>query len=222
MTQWGEYPGAPGPGFAIPHPPAHVPYPEMDEAVARSLLTGNGVELTPQGLLGALDAEIEVIQGAAARICGEDGVREAIPRLREIAGGTGDSARVDAGYALALLGEPDGQTALRAILELPIQAYVAPMQAAGALARLGDPSGATVIHRGLRAGNELIRMVACKQLYFFAALDGTELPEGGTLDAYALFERALRDRDSEVVRQAEVQLAELDEPRARALLAGRH
>lgn len=221
MTEWGEFPGAPGSGFVIPDVPGGVPYAEIEDALARSLLQSNGIELTPEGVVAALDADVEVIQAAAARVLGETGERAGIPKLRELATGPGDSVRAEAAYALARLGEPEGREALRATLELPIDAYVAPMQAAGSLARLGDPAGAPVIERGLKSRNEIIRMVACKQLIHFVPLDGAELERGKRLDVFALFDRALRDRDRGVAQQARVQLEELDLPQARERLAGR-
>ena len=62
-------------------------------------------------------------------------------------------------------------------------------------------------------------MVACKQLIHFVALDGAPLGDGSALDAYALFDIALSDRDREVADQARAQLKELDAPQARERLA---
>jgi HEAT repeat protein len=219
MAEWGEFPGAPGPDFVVPDVPGGVAYVDIEDALARSLLQSNGVGLDKDALLAALNADVEVIQAAAARVLGDEGEHDAIPRLRELAVGTGDSVRAEAGYALARLGDPAGKEALRACLELPVEAYVVPMQAAGALARLGDPEGAPVIERALRSRNALIRMVACKQLIHFVRLDGMELGDGRRLDAFALFDLALADRDPEVVQQARVQLMEIDAPQARQRLA---
>jgi HEAT repeat protein len=219
MTSPGEGNRFPGPpGFTLPHVGGDVAYADMDDAVARSTLQSNGVELTADPLLAVLDKKPEVIAAAAARVLGADGEPRAAGRLRELAHGRGDSARAEAAYALARLGDPDGVPALKETLELPFEAYVAPMQAAGSLARLGDPSGAAVIERALRSSNDVIRMVACKQLFHFVPLDGADLGGGRRLDAWALFDRALHDRDSGIASQARVQLGELDAPEARERL----
>ena len=196
-------------GFELPEAPSGLPYADFEDAYSRALLEANHVEPTPGGLRAALDAELEVIQAAAARVLGAEGVREAAPRLRELATGRGDSARAEAGYALARMGDPAGVESLKATLALPAGAYVAPMQAAGALARLGDPSGAPVIDAALGDSNPIIRMVACKQLSYFAPLDGGELGDGRRLDVGALFERALADSDPEVAAQAAAQMKDL-------------
>ena len=117
----------------------------------------------------ALDSEIELLQAAAARVAGARGVRAVVDALRTLATGPGDTGRSAAAYALARLGEPDGVQALIAALELPIEAYVAPVQAAGSLARLDDTRGFDVVERALRSSNEIVRAVATKQLPFFGA-----------------------------------------------------
>jgi HEAT repeat protein len=195
-------------GLELPEPPRGIAYVDYEDAYSRALLEANGIEPTPEGLQAALDAELEVIQAAAARVLGVEQERRAAPRLRELATGRGDSVRAEAGYALARMGDPAGRESLMDTLALPAGAYVAPMQAAGALARLGDPSGARVIDAALRDSNPIIRMVACKQLLYFAPLDGADLGDG-RLDVEALFERALADSDPEVAGQAEAQQHEL-------------
>ena len=218
MTSWGEGQGFPGRGFTMPHVGDDVGYADVDDAVARSTLLSNGVELTPDSLIATLDRKPEVMAAAAARVLGAEGERRAADRLRELAHGRGDSVRAEAAYALARMGDPDGVPALKETLDLPFEAYVAPMQAAGSLARLGDPSGAAVIERALRSSNDVIRMVACKQLFHFVPLHGADLGGGRRLDAWALFDRALRDRDGGIASPARDQLGDLDAPEARERL----
>ena len=61
MTEWGEFPGEPGPGFVIPNAPEGIDYADSDDALARSLLESNGVALEKDALLAALDHDIEVM-----------------------------------------------------------------------------------------------------------------------------------------------------------------
>ena len=202
----------------MPHVGGDVGYADMDDAVARSTLQSNGVGLDGDSLIAALERKPEVLAAAAARVLGEEGERRAAGRLRELAHGRGDSLRAEAAYALARMDDPEGVPALKETLELPFEAYVAPMQAAGSLARLGDPSGAAVIERALRSSNDVIRMVACKQLLHFVPLHDADLGGGRRLDAWGLFDRALHDRDSGIASQARLQLRELEAPEARERL----
>ena len=202
----------------MPHVGGDVGYADMDDAVARSTLQSNGVGLDGDSLIAELERKPEVLAAAAARVLGEEGERRAADRLRELAHGRGDGLRAEAAYALARMDDPDGVPALKETLELPFEAYVAPMQAAGSLARLGDPSGAAVIERALRSSNDVIRMVACKQLLHFVPLHDADLGGGRRLDAWGLFDRALHDRDSGIASQARLQLRELEAPEARERL----
>ena len=182
--------------LVLPEPRSGVPYADADDAHAEDILKANGVPLTAAGLKVALDSGIELFQAAAARVAGAREERSVLDMLRLLAFGPGDTDRAAAAYALARLGEPDGVEALAACLDLPINAYVAPVQAAGSLARLGDTRGLTVVERALRSSNEIVRAVATKQLPFFGA--GTR----------PLIEAALSDPDPEIARQARVLLDE--------------
>jgi HEAT repeat protein len=176
--------------LVLPEPRPGVPYADADDAHAEDILTANGVPLTAEGLQAALNSGIELFQAAAARVAGAREERSVGDMLRALAFGPGDTERAAAAYALARLGEPDGVEALAACLDLPINAYVAPVQAAGSLARLGDTRGFTVVERASRSSNEIVRAVATKQLPFFGA------------EAGPLLEAALSDPDPEIARQA--------------------
>jgi HEAT repeat protein len=185
---------------ALPEPRADVPLAEAEDVHAEDILTANDVPLTADGLQLALDSGIELLQAAAARVAGAHGEVAVGDSLRALASGTGDTDRAAAAYALARLGEPDGVAALIACLDLPVEAYVAPVQAAGSLARLGDSRGLGVVERAMRSSNELVRAVATKQLGFFGE------------EGRPLLEQALEDPDSEIVRQAR-HLLETQRPR---------
>jgi HEAT repeat protein len=186
--------------LVLPEPRPGIPFAEAEDAHAEDILTANGVPLTAPGLQAALDSGIELFQAAAARVAGARGERSVVDSLRSHAGGPGDTDRAAAAYALARLGEPDGVESLIACLDLPINAYVGPIQAAGSLARLGDTRGFTVVERASRSSNEIVRAVATKQLPFFGA------------EARPLLEAALSDSDPEIVRQARVLLNEESAP----------
>lgn len=196
--------------LVVPHPPRDVPYVELDDRYALAVLEANGYAHTAEGLGAALASEVEVLQGAAAHAAGELGERSLVAKLKELAAEPDDTVRAEAAYALARLGEEEGRVALRACLEQPPQAYLCPSLAAGFLARLGDAAGFPVLERALAVDNELVRTVACKQLYFFAGLEG--------VDVFPLFEQALADSDEGVRDLAAAQLRELDLPEARRLL----
>jgi HEAT repeat protein len=182
--------------LVLPEPRPGVPFGVAEDAHAEDILSANGVPLTAAGLQAALDSGIELFQAAAARVAGAREERSLLDRLRALALGPGDTDRAAAAYALARLGEPDGTEALIACLELPIDAYVAPVQAAGSLARLGDTRGLPVVERAARSSNEIVRAVATKQLPFFGA------------ETRPLLESALADPDPEIARQARVLLSD--------------
>ncbi len=182
--------------LVLPEPRSGVPFADAEDVHAEDILTANGVPLTPDGLQLALDSGLELLQAAAARVAAARSERAAVDSLRPLATGGGDTSRAAAAYALARLGEPDGVDALIACLDLPIEAYVAPSQAAGFLARLGDQRGFDVVERAMRSSNELVRAVATKQLPFFGA------------QGRPLLQAALSDSDPEIARQARYLLAD--------------
>lgn len=182
--------------LVLPDPRAGVPFADSEDAYAEDILAANDIPPDAEGLQAALDSDVEVLQAAAARVAGARQIGDVSGALRALTAGTGDTARSAAAYALARLGEPDGAEALAAALELPIEAYVAPVQAAGSLARLGDPRGFAVVERALGSSNEIVRAVATKQLPFFGAA------------GRPLLESARQDADPEIARQAAILLDE--------------
>jgi len=198
-----------GPNLDLPSPPADLPYERFEDWRSRELLARNGIPATEEALLAALQTQSNVLLSAAAHASAS--LPAAAPLLRQIIHGPDDYAAVEAAYALARLGEEDGKETLRNALRRPLGAYLSPVLAAGYLAQLGDPSGFPVIREAL--GHELlaIRMLACKQLFFF-------VPYQGQVDALGLFERALEDRDPTVQGQALAQLRSLRSPATRPML----
>jgi hypothetical protein len=193
-----------GPNTDLPSPPADLPYARYEDwrsVALLAVLAVNGIPETEEALLEALRTQENILLSAAAHACGSLALHRAAPRLREVARGPDDYAGVEAAYALARLGEEDGAGLLREALERPLAAYLSPVLAAGHLAQLGDPSGFPVVLAGLDGELLATKMLACKQLYFFARYDD--------VDAVAALERAAEDPDPSVGRQARVQLREL-------------
>jgi HEAT repeat protein len=176
--------------LVLPDPRADVPFADAEDAYAEDILTANDVPLTSAGLRLAVESGIELLQAAAARAAAAQGDRSLIGALRPLATGSGDTSRAAAAHALARLGEPDGHDALVACLDLPLDAYVAPIQAAGSLAQLGDERGFGVVERATRSSNQITRAVAVKQLPFFGAR------------GKPLLEAARGDDDPEIAWQA--------------------
>lgn len=206
--------------LVVPRRPSDVPYEDGADHDARSLLTENGYTTDTEELLEVLDSDVGVLRAAAARTLGARGERAAIDALERIArdAAVDETVRVQAAYALARMDVPGAREVLVELLDLPVEASPAPSQAAGALARLGDPRGFDVVGTALDSPNRVTAMVACKQLYAFVPLDGQSLPDGGNVDAYEPFERALEHPEPDVADEARIQLESVDTDRAEALL----
>jgi HEAT repeat protein len=193
------------------------PVEAAEERQARSLLERMGEGTDPEALRAALDSPRAVVRGSAARLLGAAGDEEAKQSLERVATSRGEeSARAQAAYALARLGDPKGAEVLHELLDFPVDASPGPLQAAGHLARLDDSSGLPVLERGLADPEPLIAMIAAKQLAPFALLQERR-PEPG-FDAWSLYERALDHREEQVRSEARTQLERLDSDRARSLL----
>jgi HEAT repeat protein len=193
------------------------PVEAAEERQARSLLEGQGQATDPDALRAALESPRAVLRASAARLLGAAGdelAREALERVATTRGE--ESARAQAAYALARIGDPKGAEVLRALLELPVDTSPGPLQAAGHLARLDDASGLPVLERGLGDAESLIAMIAAKQLAPFALLQERR-PDLG-VDAWGLYERALEHPEEQVRSEARAQLERIESDRARSLL----
>jgi HEAT repeat protein len=207
-----------GPNLDLPSPPPDLPYDRFEDWRSIELLAVNGIPATGEALLEALRTQSNVLLSAAAHASGSNGVKAAIPRLRELTRGPDDYAAVEAAYALARLGEPDGEELLREALQRPLGAYLSPVLAAGYLAQLNDPSGFPVVREALGSDLLATKMLACKQLFFFVPFQGVADGHGSLVDALGLFEQALEDEDSTVQGQALAQLRSMRSAETRPLL----
>jgi HEAT repeat protein len=198
-----------------------VPYEEGDDYDARALLEVNGLSGGRDELIGLLDSGIGILQAAAARTLGAQGERSAIEQLRRLSADVDveETARVQAAYALARMGEAGAVESLKVLLALPAEASPGPLQAAAALARLGDPAGFEIVRRSLDSPNPVTAMIACKQLFAFAALEGRPLASSGKVDLYEAFRRALSRPERNIAGEARAQLVALDTDQARTILA---
>ncbi len=204
--------------LAVPNPPPTVKYPDLEDWQHKMLLELNGVALNADAIARVLERGAEVLQVSAAHTAGSMGFSETIPLLEKISKAGDDLVQVEAAYALVRLGSENARAVLEKCLTYPLDAYLSPSAAAGYLARLGDARGFSVIMSALQQPLSIIRMMACKQLYFFAPFHGTRANDQDTLHVFAQFERALNDADREIQWQAIAQLRELDAEPARALL----
>lgn len=203
----------------VPDPPDQLSYADAEDFLNRQILERNGVAMTASALIAALSSGVSVIEAAAAHTLGCLAPEGAIEALRRRLPGAGDLVRVEVAHALARLGAPEGRPALHECLGVPVDAFLCPSIAAGYLARLGDPAGYPVVVRCFDVEITAVRMIACKQIYFFIPFQDQSVGSD-KVDALALFDRALRDNDAGVQWQALVQLRELRSPRTRHLLEG--
>jgi hypothetical protein len=206
------------PNLDIPDPPDNLPYVEFEDYRSRELLKVNGITTSEAGLMGALETQTNVLQAAAAHTLGALGGKAPIPALMKLLSSSEDLVRVESAYALARLGAAEGKDVLVQCLDYPLDAYLFPAIAAGYLAQLGDPQGFQTIVRCLGVDIPAIRMLACKQLYFFVPFDGKRDEIGRSIDVFHEFDRALKDSDTDIQWQALAQLRELRAPDAKAIL----
>lgn len=197
--------------LVFPRRPSGVPYAQGDDYDALALLTANGYGTDADTLIGLLDADLGILQAAAARALGAQGAHPAIGALQRLAHNTSaeETARAQAAFALARMGVGGATDALISLLNRSPEASPAPLQAAGALAALGDPQGFPIVRAALDSPSRVTAMVACKQLYAFARLNGRPLPEGGRVDLPEAFRRALARPEEFIVGEARAQMAEV-------------
>src|SRR4030042_827392 len=121
------------------------------------ILIGEGIPLTPEGLIAALQNPGLHIRTGAAIILGRSNVDTAVPYLKPL---LKDEliVRVEAAMSLVLLKDTSGIPVLVEILDADILTG-APITAAGYLADLGDPRGYNVVLKALNSeftGNRLM------------------------------------------------------------------
>ncbi|HEY7340994.1 MAG TPA: HEAT repeat domain-containing protein [Ktedonobacterales bacterium] len=203
--------------LSIPSPGQPLNYADGESYKYRSLLEANGIAITPDALIAALGHPVSAFGAAAAHVLGDLNSHEAITALTQALSASDDLLEVEAAYALARMGESSGKDKLVTCLERQLDAYVSPPIAAGYLAQLGDPQGFSVVARAFEI--ETARLLACKQLFFFAPFQEKTLVNGETVDIFPLFARALRDGDVYMQSQALAQLHDLRPAAARQMLA---
>ena len=201
--------------LSVPRRPENIPYKGGEDYDAQALLVANGYTVTAPSLIELLDSDLGILQAAAARVLGAQNERAAINALQRLMQNATaeETSRVQAAFALARMDVADAKEMLIRLLEFPPEASPAPLQAAGALANLGDPRGFEVVRAALDSPNRVIAMIACKQLFNFAALDSSHV------DVFEAFSRALTRPEPNISGEARAQLEELNTEKARATLA---
>lgn len=207
--------------LVMPRRPSGVPYQNGEDYDAEALLTANGYTTDSKALRELLDSNLSVFQAAAARVLGTRKERSALDALQHVADDDAaeETSRVQAALALARMDVTKGRDVLNKMLSISPETSPAPMQAAGALAQLGDPRGYTLLREALKSTNPLTAMIACKQLFMFAGLDGQQLQNGEHVDVYELYKLALARSEPNIPGEAQAQLEELNTEQARATLA---
>ena len=200
------------PNLDVPDPPGNLPYADMENYLNREILKANGILISEAELMVALEVQTNILQAAAAHTLGNMSSKAAIPILKKLLLSSEDLVKVEAAYALARLGVSDGKDGLVQCLDYPVDAYLFPAMAAGYLARLGDPQGFQIILTCLEVNIPAIRMLACKQLYFFAPFEGQRDKSGTQIKVFQAFDQALKDPEIDIQWQALVQLRETISP----------
>jgi HEAT repeat protein len=206
------------PSLDVPAPPEDLAYSGYEDFRTKEILTRNGISLSEDDLVATLERGNNILQAAAAHTLGSLSCKSATPTLKRFLASSDDLIKAEAAYALARLGDADGKDALVKCLDYPLDAYLCPAIAAGYLAQLGDPQGYPIIVRSFDVDIAAVRMLACKQLYFFVPFQGMQDRQGNTVDVLPLFARALKDSDDSIQWQALVQLRQVRLPDARAIL----
>jgi hypothetical protein len=182
------------------------------------MLRINGIALTENAFVEALKHPVGVIQSAAAHTIGSIDDRAAAPELIKLLSHYDDVVKTEAAFALARMGFAEGVSALHEVLGYSIEGSVSPPIAAGYLAQLGEKQGFPVIEKSMASTNELVRMVGCKQIFFFARFEGEARSGDHAIDVMALFAQALADPAPDAAWQALVQLKELRLPKSKIIL----
>ena len=206
------------PNLNIPNPPANVAYREIEDFRNREILKANGISLSEVELINALKETKNVLQAAAAHTLGSLSSRAAIAILKDLLTSSEDLVKVESAYALARMGIPEGREVLVQCLGYQLDAYLFPAIAAGYLAQLGDHQGFNTIVKCFGVDIPVIRMLACKQLYFFVRFQGVQDKNKNPIDVFGQFGRALKDSDSDIQWQALIQLREISSHKSRNIL----
>ena len=206
------------PNLDVPNPPSDLTYTDYEDFLNREILNANGITLSEAEIIAALEHSSSIMQAAAAHTLGSLSSQAAATPLKGLLTSSSDLVKVEAAYALARLEISEGRETLINCLDYPLDAYFCPPIAAGYLAKLGDPQGYQTIAGSLDIDNAVIKMAACKQLYFFLPFDGQEDKGGNPIDVFHEFGRALDAPDANIQWQALAQLREIRSPKSVPIL----
>lgn len=190
-------------------PPPGSAYATRETALSQHLLEHNGFAVSRMGTLRATESAHPALRVAAFHLLAEAPQAEDHELFLHGLHDREGAVRAWAAFGLERLSPGTGVPALRALAAESLQfAEYGPLVAAAALARLGDASGLPAMQAAMSNTNEPVAVV--QRLYWFAALGRDEL--------WPLYERALADVRPGVRPLALLQLRQLAEPQATAVL----
>lgn len=180
------------------------------------VLAAEGISLTPEGLISALNSPQLSIRTGSAVILGRRREAAALPYLKALLADQ-PIVRVEAAMALVLLGDASGQIALIGMLDDGVLSG-APVTAAAYLAASGDPCGYPVVLQALNHDLAGIRLTAAVALRSFTGYHGREIG-GIKIDLFKVVKNALDDPSGIVRRELLYVLAGLDVAEVAVLLS---
>lgn len=180
-------------------------------------LAAEGIALSRDGLIDALDDHRLHIRGGAALLLGHREDQRAIPKLRWLLEDDVPAVRVEAAMALARLGDPLGIPVLVSALEEDILSD-APLTAAKYLAERGDVRGFELVQQALQHPLEGVRLHAAVALKYFLPCHG-QVAGGREIDLVEAIRSGLRDPLPQVRGELLYKLAGLEDNRVGPLLA---
>lgn len=189
-------------------PPPGTSYAERAIFADRSLLNANHFS-DRVGLVRAAESEHAALRGAAYHLLAEEATPQDEALLQRGLSDREGVVRAWAAFGLERLQRGAGISALHELArQAPAFAEYGPLVAASALARLGDPVGLETIRKALLDLDEPVAVV--QHLYWFAALGRPEI--------WTLYEQALADPTPPVRELALLQLRQLSDPAALAVV----
>lgn len=156
----------------VPVPPDTLSYAHYADFYNQEILRANAFATDSNSLIDFLNDPGEdpspLLLIAAAHRLGELREPLAISSLKSLTHHINEWVGVEAQYALIRIDSNQfPKESLHRFLDKDVKIYFSPAPAAGYLATLGDPSGFAVIISILKAGDDNLKMLACKQLYHF-------------------------------------------------------
>jgi HEAT repeat protein len=180
------------------------------------VLAAEGISLTTEGLISALNSPHLSVRTGSAVILGRRQEIAALPYLKALLEDQ-PMVRVEAAMTLVLLGDESGKIALIKMLDDPLLTG-SPVTAAGYLAVSGDPRGYQVVLQALNHDLAGIRLTAAVALRSFSGYHGREV-NGNRIDLFDTVKKALKDPSGIVRRELLYVLAGLAEAGVAAVLS---